>query len=149
MPNRAERRAQAKRGRQSNQDKFETTRSRAGVVDEYALQERSRHLVEDGGTGWKPKAETVATLNEVADPDLKNPKVLRAPHSMRQWFRVASWVLIVLAAAAFFVVMWLPKHPMWLMIVVSAVFVVGVISLFFTAGDYHDNPNLDENGTAV
>ena len=29
------------------------------------------------------------------------------------------------------------------------VFIVGVLSLFFTAGNYKHNPNLDENGTAV
>lgn len=32
---------------------------------------------------------------------------------------------------------------------VSVVFVVGVLSLFFTAGNYRNNPNLDANGTAV
>lgn len=149
MPNRAERRAQAKRTRQGTQDRFDRTRGRTGIVDEYALQERSRHLIEDGGTGWKPKAETLSLPTLDDDPDLKNPTVLRAPHSVRQWFRVASWVFIVAAAIAFFVVMWLPSHPLWLMITVSAVFVVGVISLFFTAGDYRHNPNLDANGTAV
>ena len=45
--------------------------------------------------------------------------------------------------------MWLPSHPMWVIITVSAVFIVGVLSLFFTAGDSKHNPNLDENGTAV
>ena len=50
---------------------------------------------------------------------------------------------------AFFVVMWLPTHPLWLILTVSVVFVVGVLSLFFTAGNYRNNPNLDANGTAV
>ena len=36
-----------------------------------------------------------------------------------------------------------------LIITVSAVFIVGVLSLFFTAGDSKHNPNLDQNGTAV
>ena len=68
---------------------------------------------------------------------------------MRQWFRVVSWVLIVIAAIAFLVIMWLPTHPIWLVATVSGVFVVGVLSLFFTAGDSKHNPNLDQNGTAV
>ena len=76
-------------------------------------------------------------------------KMFKAPHSLRQWFRVGSWTLIAIAIIAFFVVMWLPSHPMWLIITVSAVFIVGVLSLFFTAGDSKHNPNLDENGTAV
>mgnify|MGYP000107987554 FL=1 len=64
-------------------------------------------------------------------------------------FRVGSWTLIALSVIAFFVVMWLPTHPLWLILTVSVVFVVGVFSLFFTAGNYRNNPNLDANGTAV
>ena len=75
--------------------------------------------------------------------------MFKAPHSIRQWFRVASWVLIAVAAIAFLVIMWLPSHPMWLIATVSIVFAVGVLSLFFTAGDSKHNPNLDQNGTAV
>ena len=56
---------------------------------------------------------------------------------------------IALSVIAFFVVMWLPTHPLWLILTVSVVFVVGVLSLFFTAGNYCNNPNLDANGTAV
>ena len=76
-------------------------------------------------------------------------KAFKAPHSVRQWFRVGSWTLIALSVIAFFVVMWLPTHPLWLILTVSVVFVVGVLSLFFTAGNYRNNPNLDANGTAV
>ena len=50
---------------------------------------------------------------------------------------------------AFLVVMWLPSHPMWLISTVAIVFAVGVLSLFFTAGNPKHNPNLDQNGTAV
>mgnify|MGYP007041558014 CR=1 FL=1 len=91
-----------------------------------------------------------------------------APRSMRKWSRCSrptrtiriprrsrhrtpcgSWTLIALSVIAFFVVMWLPTHPLWLILTVSVVFVVGVLSLFFTAGNYRNNPNLDANGTAV
>ena len=69
---------------------------------------------------------TLLTTN----PNYTNPKMFKAPHSLRQWFRVGSWTLIAIAIIAFFVVMWLPSHPMWLIITVSAVFIVGVLSLF-------------------
>ena len=83
------------------------------------------------------------------NPDYKNPKMFKAPHSVRQWIPCGQWVLIALSAIAFLVVMWLPSHPMWLIATVSIVFAVGVLSLFFTAGNPKHNPNLDQNGTAV
>ena len=70
--------------------------------------------------------------------------MFKAPHSVRQGSRVASWVLIALSAIAFLVVMWLPSHPMWLISTVAIVFAVGVLSLFFTAGNPKHNPNLDQ-----
>jgi hypothetical protein len=144
MPNRAERRAQARQSRngvpQPNQP---NNRGRGGLVDEYSLQERSRRLAESGDVEWKPRAETV--IAEKGEDD----KPIRPPHSVRQWFRVLTWLLIVASAIAFAVLMWIPKRPMWVIIAVCAAFVVGVLSLFFTAGDYRHNPNLDDNGTAV
>ncbi|WEV73129.1 tripartite tricarboxylate transporter TctB family protein [Bifidobacterium sp. ESL0790] len=149
MPNRAERRAQAKRSRRGEvRQPDEQERGRGGIVDEYSLQERSRRLEENANGEWVPSASKISE-SEHTDPNYNDPKIARAPHSLRQWFRVASWTLIVIAAIAFIVVMWLPAHPMWLIITVSAVFIVGVLSLFLTAGDYHHNPNLDDNGTAV
>jgi hypothetical protein len=50
---------------------------------------------------------------------------------------------------AFLIVMWIPSLPMWAIITVSAVFAVGVLSLFVVRGDNDKNPYLDENGTAV
>ncbi|WP_055428120.1 hypothetical protein [Bifidobacterium aesculapii] len=156
MPNRAERRAKAKADRRGIPSQYDSTRGRArsGMIDEYQLQERSRRLQEGGDLGpWKPSggpiAETDTTLT--TNPDYRDPKAFRKPHSVRQWFRVGSWTLIALSIIAFFVVMWLPTslRPMWLIITVSAVFIVGVVSLFFTAGDSRHNPNLDEHGTAV
>ena len=126
-----------------------TTRPKAA---EYQLQQKSQRL-QDGtdGTEWKPSGGTIADTETLltTNPNYTNPKMFKAPHSLRQWFRVGSWTLIAIAIIAFFVVMWLPSHPMWLIITVSAVFIVGVLSLFFTAGDSKHNPNLDQNGTAV
>ena len=138
MPNRAERRAQAKRNRRGVPQQYDQTqgRARSGMLDEYQLQEKSRRL-QDGTDGpWKPSASTITETENVlnTNPDYKNPKMFKAPHSLRQWFRVGSWTLIAIAIIAFFVVMWLPSHPMWLIITVSGVFIVGVLSLFFTAG---------------
>ena len=97
MPNRAERRAQAKAGRRGVPSQYDQTqgRGRSGMIDEYQLQQKSQRL-QDGtdGTEWKPTGGTIADT-------------------------------------------------------VSAVFIVGVLSLFFTAGDSKHNPNLDQNGTAV
>lgn len=155
MPNRAERRAQEKRNRRGVPQQYDETRGRArsGMIDEYALQQKSIRLQEgtDTGGAWKPTAhiqdETVVQMD--TDPTMSNPKLLKAPHSLHQWFRVISWLLIVIAAIAFVVVMWLPSQPIWLVLAIAIVFAVGVISLFFTAGNSKHNPNLDANGTAV
>lgn len=157
MPNRAERRKAAKDQRRGVPSQYDQTRGRArsGMLDEYALQEKSRRIqegVDDSGV-WKPSARTEVDeeMESVfeANPNYQDPKAFKAPHSVRQWFRVGSWTLIALSVIAFFVVMWLPTHPLWLILTVSVVFVVGVLSLFFTAGNYRNNPNLDANGTAV
>ena len=153
MPNRAERRAKAKSDRRGVPSQYDATRgrSRAGMIDEYQLQERSRRLQEGKDGPWKPSAHSLSGNESMlaTTPNYSNPKLLRAPHSVRQWFRVLSWLLITLSVIGFFVVMWLPSHPMWLIATVSGVFVVGVLSLFFTAGDSRNNPNLDAHGTAV
>ena len=152
MPNRAERRAQEKRNRRGIPQQYDQTRGRgrSGMIDEYALQQKSIRLQEGSDGEWKPTA-SFETPEMTADTDiaLRNPKLVKAPHSVRQWFRVLSWALIVIAAIAFVVVMWLPTKPIWLVCGVAVVFAVGVLSLFFTAGDSKHNPNLDANGTAV
>ena len=129
MPNRAERRKAAKDQRRGVPSQYDQTRGRArsGMLDEYALQEKSRRIqegVDDSGV-WKPSARTevdeeVESVFE-ANPNYQDPKAFKAPHSVR----------------------------LWLILTVSVVFVVGVLSLFFTAGNYRNNPNLDANGTAV
>ena len=160
MPNRAERRAQAKNNRRGVPQQYDQThgRARSGMLDEYQLQEKSRRL-QDGTDGpWKPTGGTIISFFFTSpilcrfmttSPNYTNPKMFKAPHSARQWFRVISWLLIALSAIAFLVIMWLPSHPMWLVATVSIVFAVGVLSLFFTAGNPKHNPNLDQNGTAV
>ena len=153
MPNRAERRRAAKNQRRGIPSQYDQTRGRGrgGMIDEYALQEKSRRIQEGEDGPWKPTGGTVAEADTtlITNPNYNDPKAFKAPHSVRQWFRVVSWVLIVIAAIAFLVIMWLPTHPIWLVATVSGVFVVGVLSLFFTAGDSKHNPNLDQNGTAV
>lgn len=119
MPNRAERRAQAKAGRRGVPSQYDQTRGRgrSGMIDEYQLQQKSQRL-QDGtdGTEWKPSGGTIADTETLltTNPNYTNPKMFKAPHSLRQWFRVGSWTLIAIAIIAFFVVMWLPSHPMWL-----------------------------------
>ena len=61
MPNRAERRAQAKQNRRGVPQQYDQTRGRgrSGMLDEYQLQEKSRRL-QDGTDGpWKPTGGSV------------------------------------------------------------------------------------------
>ena len=82
-------------------------------IDEYQLQQKSQRL-QDGtdGTEWKPSGGTIADTETLltTNPNYTNPKMFKAPHSLRQWFRVGSWTLIAIAIIAFFVVMWLPSY---------------------------------------
>lgn len=151
MPNRAERRAQDKRSRRGVPAQYDQTqgRARSGMVDERALQEKSRRLEEHVDGEWKPSASTVGEGAGADNFEMRDPAIVKAPHSVRQAFRIVSWTLIGLSMIAFLVIMWLPSHPLWLIVTVSAVFVVAVLSLFVVAGDPRHNPNLDANGTAV
>ena len=95
MPNRAERRAQAKAGRRGVPSQYDQTRGRgrSGMIDEYQLQQKSQRL-QDGtdGTEWKPSGGTIADTETLltTNPNYTNPKMFKAPHSLRQWFRVGS-----------------------------------------------------------
>lgn len=153
MANRAERRRAAKNQRRGIPSQYDQTRGRGrgGMIDEYALQEKSRRIQEGEDGPWTPSGGSVAEADTTltTNPNYHDPKAFKAPHSVRQWFRVVSWALIVIAAIAFLVIMWLPTHPIWLVATVAGVFIVGVLSLFFTAGDSKHNPNLDQNGTAI
>lgn len=153
MANRAERRAEAKRSRKGVPSQYDQTRGRGrgGMIDEWSLQQKSIRL-QDGTDGeWKPSGGKVSDVDVTltTNPNYSNPKLVKAPHSVRQWFRAGSWALIVLAAIALFVIAWVPGRTEWMIITIAAVFVVGVLSLFFTAGNPKHNPNLDDHGTAV
>lgn len=157
MANRAQRRADAKKARRGIPSQYDQTRGRgrANMLDEYALQEKSRRIAEgkDVTGPWKPTGgykETVPEATAATKFSYENPTVAKTPMSVNKVFRILNWALIVIAAIAFLVVMWFPNVPMWLIITVSVVFALGVLSLFFTNGNSAGrNPNLDENGTAV
>ena len=125
------------------------------MLDEYALQDKSRRIAEgkDVTGAWKPTGgykETAPEATAATNFSYENPTVAKTPMSVNKVFRILNWALIVIAAIAFLVVMWFPNVPMWLIIAVSVVFALGVLSLFFTNGNSAGrNPNLDENGTAV
>ncbi|MDD6373036.1 MAG: tripartite tricarboxylate transporter TctB family protein [Bifidobacteriaceae bacterium] len=151
MPNRAQRRAQA---RQSKGTAQQRNRSRAGAVDEYALQERSLHLQQSGKDEWKPSSSTDPKSRErevTPDDDLglRNPNKAPAPKTARGWGRLFSWLFIILSGIAFIVVMFLPNKSLWAIVTVSVIFVLGVLSLFLFGGSPSENPNVDDNGTAV
>lgn len=159
MPNRAERRAQAKRakrGETANQSRnMRTARAprRDDAVDEYSLQQRSLHLQESSTDEWKPSGSTEPRdhSHDVTPDDLafRNPKNAPKPSSARGWGRFFSWLFIILSGIAFIVVMFLPNKPLWAIVTVSVIFVLGVLSLFLFSGSPSDNPNVDSNGTAV
>jgi hypothetical protein len=117
------------------------------MIDEHALQERSRRLQEHEDIEWKPSGGTIAQLDSSASRTTSN--AIHMPQSTRQWLRLLSWVLIVISCASFLVIMWLSNVPMWLVITISSVFAIGVLSLFFVGGSPKENPNLDDYGTAV
>lgn len=146
MANRAQRRAKGGAPQAGS-------RSHGGMIDEASLQDRSLRLKEGSKGPWKPTSSELKKYEEIAmdtDPDdFDPPSVIHAPHSVRSWFRLFAWILIVVAAIAFFVIMWLPQRPLWAIITVVAVLAVGVLSLFFVSGNPKNNPNLDQNGTAV
>lgn len=58
MPNRAERRAQAKAGRRGVPSQYDQTqgRGRSGMIDEYQLQQKSQRL-QDGTDGHRMEAQ--------------------------------------------------------------------------------------------
>lgn len=151
MTNRAERRAQAKRSRRGGQDSYRgADRGRAGVIDERTLQERSRRLAAGESGEWKPRGHSeLSDKNPVGNPNYRNPKLVKAPHSLRQWLRIFAWMLIIGSGIAFLVCMWFPSIPLWGTITMAGVFCFGIVLLFFVGGSYKDNPNLDSYGTAV
>ena len=150
MTNRAERRAQAKRSRRGgSDDRRMAAKGRAGVMDERALQERSRRLEAGQDAEWKPTGHTDDLVQkDSVDPNDRNPRLLKAPRGLRQWLRILVWALIICSGLAFLVCMWLPHVPIWATIAIAAVFCLGVLGLFLVGGN-RDNPRLDSYGTAL
>ena len=143
MPNREERRARARRERRSGSPRSSAPVAPrgSGRVNEYDLQERSRRLAEGSAGPWVPSA---------SDAEQWGDEPPTASHrSAAWWARVVCWSLIALSVVAFLVAMWLPSHPLWLLIVVAVAFAIGILSLFFVSRDPSSNPRLDDNGTAV
>lgn len=150
MPNRSQRRADARNQRKGIPSQYDQTRGRGrgGMIDEQSLQEKSRRIQTHDDGVWKPSGHADDDIQKTASDPLTMPAI-NAPSSLRQWLRVLSWVLIVISACAFVVVMWISSTPLWLVITVSVVFAVGVLSLLLVGGSPRENPNLDDNGTAV
>jgi Flp pilus assembly protein TadB len=117
-------------------------RSRAGLLDESSLQRKSENLSDRGVGEWVPNASSLYD-------EAENDGEIRRKRTPIQWVRFAFWALIVVAAIAFVVVMWIPSLPQMVVIIIAAVLAVGVLSLFFTRPSHEKNPYVDENGTAV
>ncbi len=149
MPNRAERRAQSKRSRGGTQPYSDRVqgRGRSTLSDEYALQERSRRLVDHESMQWSPSSSR--EIPSSASRRAVKGRNAHPVHSLRHALWLGGWALIVVSMVAFLVVMWLPSHPLWLIVTVSVIFIIGVLSLFLFSPDARSNPNLDANGTAL
>ncbi|MFT8704220.1 tripartite tricarboxylate transporter TctB family protein [Bifidobacterium aquikefiricola] len=149
MPNRSQRRANARNERKGIPAQYDQTRGRGrgGMVDEQSLQEKSRRMQTHETGVWKPTGHADVDIQRTATN--KTMPAIATPSTFRQWLRMLSWILIVVSACAFVVIMWISTTPLWLVITVSAFFAIGVLSLFIVAGSPHENPNLDDHGTAV
>ncbi|MFT9243540.1 MAG: tripartite tricarboxylate transporter TctB family protein [Bifidobacterium aquikefiri] len=150
MPNRSQRRANARNERKGIPTQYDQTRGRGrgGMLDEQSLQEKSRRIQANEDGVWKPAGHVDVDIQKTATKDQAMPSI-GTPSTFRQWLRILSWILIVVSACAFVVIMWASTTPLWLVITVSALFAVGVLSLFIVGGSPRENPNLDDNGTAV
>ena len=151
MANRKERRAKEKQRRRGIPSQYDETKGRArgGMIDEYALQERSLRLKERGAGPWKP------TSNVTAEAEQLERNIHRAEagdetwNTVRKVVGVCSWAVLLLSAFAFLVIMWFPSQPMVLVITIAVLFALGVFGLFFAMGNAKRNPHLDEHGTAI
>lgn len=151
MANRKERRAKERQSRRGIPSQYDDTkgRARSGMIDEYALQDRSRRLAEHKDGEWKPSSSVTS------QEDKFNRNILRAEAGDETWNKVrkvisiVSWAVILISAFALFVFMWLPNTPIALTIISSVLFALGVVGLFFTIGNARRNPRLDEHGTSL
>ncbi|BAR06705.1 protein [Scardovia inopinata] len=72
----------------------------------------------------------------------------RNAHPIHWWFTLLNWVLLVATAIAFVVMIWVPTTTT-VIVIVTILFCLGVLNIFFLARPMRDNPNVDENGTAI
>ncbi|MBR4414178.1 MAG: hypothetical protein IKS59_02520 [Aeriscardovia sp.] len=63
--------------------------------------------------------------------------------------KIVDWTLIILSALAFLVIMWIPHITITAIIIVTSIFLIGILGLFIVQSPNDTNPYLDENGTAV
>lgn len=151
MANRKERRAKERQSRRGIPSQYDDTkgRARSGMIDEYALQDRSRRLAEHKDGEWKPSSSVTS------QEDKFNRNILRAEAGDETWNKVrkvisiVSWAVILISAFTLFVFMWLPSQPMVLVITVAVLFALGVFGLFFSFSNSKQNPRLDQHGTAI
>lgn len=151
MANRKERRAKARQNRRGIPSQYDDTKGRArgGMIDEYALQERSRKLVERKNGEWKPSSSVTEEEERVATNTRRTESGDETMNKVRKVIGVCSWAVLLLSALAFLVIMWLPSQPIALVITVSVLFALGVFGLFFSFSNSKRNPRLDEHGTAI
>lgn len=151
MANRKERRAKARQNRRGIPSQYDDTKGRArgGMIDEYALQERSRKLVERKNGEWKPSSSVTEEEERVATNTRRTESGDETMNKVRKVIGVCSWAVLLLSALAFLVIMWLPSQPIALVITVSVLFALGVFGLFFSFSNSKSNPRLDEHGTAI
>lgn len=143
MPNRAQRRANARR---NNDENVQRRYSDQGLFEEKA------DAVAEGRTGeWRPSRVTpvVVEHHEPTPAERDDEARLHARDTAWGIAKLVSWLLIVVSSLAFLIIMWIPGLPMWAILTVTIIFALGVLSLFIVRSPHDSNPYLDANGTAV
>ena len=144
MTNRDQRRTNGRAQRKSaKNERPEASRS---ATTQASFDQRAR-TVENGALEWRP-GRVAAVVDAAVAASSPDPMSSRR-HTGWGKAKIVSWTVMVLAAVAFIIVMWIPNLPMWGIVTVSAVFLAGVLSLFVVQSPRDVNPYLDENGTAV
>ncbi len=144
MPNRAQRRANARRNKNG-----ENTERRAS---DQGLFESKADAVAEGRTGeWRPRVDLAESCAEQElTPQEKDAQATVSARTTGWGIaKLISWLLIILSALAFLIIMWIPGLPMWGILTVTIIFGLGVLSLFIVRSPNDVNPYLDANGTAV
>jgi hypothetical protein len=143
MPNRAQRRANARRKNDMNGERR---------ASDQGLFEAKADAVAEGRKGvWRPsRVEPVEQVRHELTPQEKDAQA-KVSARTTGWgiAKLISWLLIVLSSLAFLILMWIPGLPMWAILTVTIVFGLGVLSLFIVRSPHDVNPYLDANGTAV